>query len=104
MIRSHVIWKKTVFLAVAASMLFACTTETVRNPVPLEYQHDAEVVEMPSVRAWGDKPSESFHKDVVASIKNEKAGLFPRGPDGAFQYAGLAVDNRFGQGSTSSSQ
>ena len=70
--------------AVAALMLTACASEIIRNPVPLEAQHEAEVVDMPKVRAWGDEHSKSFHNDLVASIKNEKEGLFPRGPENSF--------------------
>jgi hypothetical protein len=77
--------------ATAALFLCACATEIIRNPVPLEYQHDAEVVDMPGVRAWGDEPSAEFHNDIVDSIRNEKEGLFPRADDGAFEYAGLSL-------------
>ena len=82
---------RTVPLVVAALMLTACTSETIRNPVPLTVQHEAEVVNMPKVRSWGDEHSKSFHDDLVESIKNEKEGLFPRGPDNSLQYASLAL-------------
>lgn len=87
---SHIL-SASLLNVMAALILSACATEVVRNPVPLELQHEAEVVDMPGVRAWGDEPSNLFHADVVNSIKTEKAGLFPRGEDGAFQYAGLAL-------------
>ena len=78
-------------LLILALILSACASEPTRNPVPLEYYHQAEVVDMPGVRVWGDEKSELLHNDVVQSIKNEKAGLFPRGPGGEIQYAGLAI-------------
>ena len=72
-------------------MLAACASEPTRNPVPLEYYDQAEVVDMPGVRVWGDERSQLLHDDVVQSIKSEKAGLFPRGPQGELQYSGLAI-------------
>ena len=65
--------------------------DTPRNPLPPEYYNQAEVVDMPGVRVWGDDKSKLLHDDVVQSIRNEKAGLFPRGPEGELQYAGLAI-------------
>lgn len=80
-----------VILALFTLFLTACTKELLRNPVPPEYQQTAEVVDMPGVRAWGDERSELFHQDVVNSINNEAEGMFPRGPNGEFQYSGLAL-------------
>ena len=77
--------------AVCALLLSGCTKELLRNPVPPEHQEIAEVVDMPGVRAWGDERSELFHQDLVRSIRDEPAGLFPRGANGEFQYAGLAL-------------
>jgi len=78
-------------LALAALLLTACASEILRNPVPHEHIDRAEVIDMPGVRVWGDELSDVLHRDLVHSIQNEKPGLFPRGPDGAFQYSGLSL-------------
>lgn len=72
-------------------LLAGCASEAVRNPVPVDQQGGAEVVDMPGVRAWGDARSEVFHRDLVQSIRDENPAWFPRGADGAFEYAGLAL-------------
>jgi hypothetical protein len=78
-------------LCVFVLILSACANEPVRNPLPPEHYNQAEVVDMPGVRVWGDDKSKLLHDDVVQSIRNEKAGLFPRGPEGELQYAALAI-------------
>jgi len=78
-------------LAVAILFVSACASEPPRNPVPYEHINSADVVGMPGVRVWGDELSEVLHLDLVHSMQNEKPGLFPRGPDGAFQYSGLSL-------------
>ncbi len=79
------------WIAVVVLLLTACASEPVRNPVPLEHIDRAEVVDMPGVRAWGDEFSDVLHQDIVHSIQNDQPGLFPRGPEGAFQYSGLSL-------------
>ena len=61
-------------------VLSACVTGFTRNPVPLEYYDQAEVVNIPGVRVWGDERSELLRNDILQSIKNENKELFPRGP------------------------
>ena len=78
-------------LLVVVALLGACASEPVRNPVPQEYYGSAEVVDMPGVRFWGDEKSELLHDDIIRSVDDELPGLFPRGPNGELQYAGLAV-------------
>ena len=78
-------------LLVLVALLGACASEPVRNPVPQEYYDSAEVVDMPGVRFWGDEQSELLHDDIIRSVKDEPTGMFPRGLDGALQYAGLAI-------------
>ena len=82
---------KSCFILVLTLILSSCANEPVRNPVPFEYYHQAEVIDMPGVRVWGDSRSKLLHDDVVQSMKDEKSGLFPRGPEGELQYAGLAI-------------
>ncbi len=76
-----------------AGILFvtSCASEPPRNPVPYEFIDRAQVVDMPGVRVWGDELSDVLHQDLVHSIQNEKSDLFPRGPEGAFQYSGLSL-------------
>lgn len=76
---------------VAILVVTACASEPPRNPVPYEHIDRADMVNMPGVRVWGDELSDVLHQDLVHSIQNEKTGLFPRGPDGAFQYSGLSL-------------
>lgn len=80
-----------VAIVICALLLSGCAKEALRNPVPPEHQDIAEVVDMPGVRVWGDERSELLHQDVIESIRSEPEGLFPRGPNGEFQYAGLAL-------------
>lgn len=90
------------YLAVLFTVLLVgCASEAVhnpvsldrliRNPVPLEHLLDAEVLDMPDVRAWGDAHSELFQQDLIESIRNELPGLFHNPVDGSFEYAGLAL-------------
>ena len=72
-------------------IIASCASEPIRNPVPLELQDIAQVIDMPGIRVWGDGGNDSLHADIVQSIHNEPEGLFPRGPNGEFQYSGLAL-------------
>jgi len=78
-------------LAVSILIITACAKELVRTPVPAELEEVAEVVDMPGVRVWGDIPSQEFQADIVQSIRDEVANLFPRGPNEAFQYSALSL-------------
>jgi len=72
-------------------MITACAKDLVRTPVPAALEETVEVVNMPGVRAWSDSYSQEFQADVVQSIRDEPEGLFPRGPNGEFQYSGLSL-------------
>jgi len=78
-------------LALATLLISSCASELFRNPVPPELEEVVEVVHMSHVRAWGDSFDQAWHDDVVQSIKDEPEGLFPRGPNGEFQYSGLSM-------------
>lgn len=51
----------------------------------------AQVVDLPDVRVWGDATDDPLQADLVRSIQDEPEGLFPRAPNGAFQYGNLAL-------------
>jgi hypothetical protein len=84
-------YKSGICLALTTLLLMACASEQLRNPVPEESIDRAEMIDMPGVRVWGDELSHVLHQDLVNSIQNEKQGLFPRGPNGAFQYSCLSL-------------
>ena len=72
-------------------VIASCASEPIRNPVPHKLQDAAKVVDMPDIRVWGDGGDDSLHADIVQSIHDEPEGLFPRGPNGEFQYSSLAL-------------
>jgi len=78
-------------LVLATSLISSCANELFRTPVPPELEEVVEVANMPHVRAWGDSFDPAWQDDVVQSIRDEPEGLFPRGPNGEFQYSGLAL-------------
>ncbi len=78
-------------LVLAAVLISSCATELFRNPVPVELEEVVEVADMSGVRAWGDSFNPAWQADVIQSIRDEPEGLFPRGPNGEFQYSGLAM-------------
>jgi len=79
------------FLILTVLFTASCAKEQIRNPVPADLQESVEVVNMPGVRVWGDAKNDILHADVVQSILDEPEDLFPRGPNGAFQYSGLSL-------------
>jgi hypothetical protein len=79
------------FLVIATLLVSSCAQELFRNPVPPELEEVVKVAEMSGVRTWGDSFSQAWQDDVVQSIRDEPEGLFPRGPNGEFQYSGLSL-------------
>ncbi len=78
-------------LAFLVLTITACAKDLVRTPVPAALEETVEVVDMPGVRAWSDSYSQELQADVIQSIRDEPEGLFPRGPNGEFQYSGLSL-------------
>ncbi len=78
-------------LAFSILIISACAKELFRTPVPAELEEVVEVVGMSNVRVWGDSFDPGWQADVVQSIRDEPEGLFPRGPNGEFQYSGLSL-------------
>lgn len=62
-----------------------------RNPVPVEDINRAEIPGMPGVRAWGGQLNAAFQADLVASVQQEPAGVFPLDDGGYPIYHGLAL-------------
>jgi hypothetical protein len=79
------------FLVYSILILSSCANELFRNPVPPELEEVVEVADMSHVRAWGDSFEPAWQADVIQSIRDEPEGLFPRGPNGEFQYSGLSL-------------
>jgi hypothetical protein len=79
------------FLASSILILSSCANELFRNPVPAELEEVVEVADMPGIRAWGDSFNPEWQADFVQSIRDDPEGLFPRGPNGEFQYSGLSL-------------
>lgn len=90
-IHNSAITRLLVAILPVALVVSACAGIVPRQPVPAEHQDVAEVVDMPGVRVWGDGDPHLLHDDVLQSILDEPEGMFPRGPDGAFQYSSLAL-------------
>ena len=65
-----------------------------RNPLPVEDIRRAEIPGMSGVRAWGGQLNADFQADLVASIKQEPAGVFPLDENGYPIYHGLALSDR----------
>jgi hypothetical protein len=78
-------------LAFSILIVSACAKELLRDPVPAELEEAASIINMPGVRVWGDSPDSGWQADVIQSIRDEPEGLFPRGPNGEFQYSGLSL-------------
>ncbi len=57
----------------------ACST-LPRNPVPVTDMDRAVIAGMPGIRDWGDEPSREFQRDLVRSVREERAALAPGEP------------------------
>ncbi len=62
-----------------------------RNSVPIEDIRAAEIPGMPGVRAWGGQLNQTFQADLVTSVQQEPAGVFPLNDKGFPIYHGLAL-------------
>jgi predicted patatin/cPLA2 family phospholipase len=60
---------------IAALVLLSqgCMTLLVRHPLPEHLLDQAQVADLPDIRAWGDTYSESLQQSTVESIKQEMA-------------------------------
>ena len=78
-------------IAGLALVLLAGCSALPRNPIPIEDIRRAEIPGMSGVRAWGGQLSPAFQADLVASIQQEPAGVFPLDGSGYPIYHGLAL-------------
>jgi predicted patatin/cPLA2 family phospholipase len=70
-----------------------------RNPVPIDRMDEAVLAGMPRARAyWGKTVDPVFQKDIIQSLRDEPADLFPRRADGSPIYSGLAISGGGAQG------
>jgi hypothetical protein len=62
-----------VMTCVVAFILPGCMALQVRHPLPEHLQNQAQVDDLPGIRAWGDTYSESLEQSGIESIKQEMA-------------------------------
>ena len=82
--------------------LTGCTS-LPRNPVPLKYSNDVEVVGIPNVRSWAGEVTDYFQQDIIKSGEQERHRNIPRDEHGNPKYAVLSLsgggsDGAFGAG------
>ena len=91
-------------LAAAVVLLLALTACSTlpRNPVPLADIDRAVIPGMPGVRDWGDEPSREFQRDLVQSVREERATRTPGDPApsevAALVLSGGGSNGAFGAG------
>jgi hypothetical protein len=78
-------------IASLALILLAGCSALPRNPIPIEDIRRAEIPGMSGVRAWGGQLNPAFQADLVTSIQEEPAGVFPLDDSGYPIYHGLAL-------------
>ena len=92
-----------VVLALLAALVFlsqGCIALQVRHPLPEPLMDQAEVVDLPGIRAWGDTLSESLEKSAIESIRQEMAANHGKlAPEANFlALSGGGGDGAFGAG------
>jgi hypothetical protein len=90
-------------LALLSLLLLSACATLPRTPVPLDEIYAAAVPDMPGIRAWGGQPSPEFQRDLVESVRQERAAEDARPDGGVDKYAALALsgggsDGAFGAG------
>ncbi len=86
---------------VAALMLLqGCVALQVRQPLPEHLLEQAQVADLPGIRAWGDTYSESLEQSAIESIKQELAANHGKlEPEANFlALSGGGGDGAFGAG------
>lgn len=62
-----------------------------RDPVPLKYINDAEVVGITNVRSWAGEVTDFFQQDIIKSGEQERHRKIPRDEHGVPKYAVLSL-------------
>jgi predicted patatin/cPLA2 family phospholipase len=63
------------YLFLSITILQACATTQVRNPLPANLEDKVEVSGFPNVRSWADAPSKALNESAVESIRQEIAAF-----------------------------
>ena len=87
-------------LALLSLLLQGCMALQVRQPLPEHLMDQAEVADLPGIRAWGDTLSESLEKSAIESIRQEMAANHGKlEPEANFlALSGGGGDGAFGAG------
>jgi hypothetical protein len=91
-----------VLLALAAG-LTGCGEAVTRDPVPMKLAHEAQVVGIRDVRAWGGEHSPLFQKNLIESIRrarrHDPRGVVDKtGAVSILTISGGGADGAFGAG------
>ncbi|MCL4500240.1 MAG: patatin-like phospholipase family protein [Deltaproteobacteria bacterium] len=84
----------------ALMLLQGCMALQVRHPLPEHLADQAEIADLPGIRAWGDALSESLEKSAIESIHQEMAANHGKlEPEANFlALSGGGGDGAFGAG------
>jgi predicted acylesterase/phospholipase RssA len=90
-------------LALLTVLIFfsqGCVALRVRQPLPEHLMDQAEVADLPGIRAWGDTTSETLEKSAIESIKQQMAANHGKlEPEVCFlALSGGGGDGAFGAG------
>jgi hypothetical protein len=98
-------WRSRSILVLAslAAIVFlnqGCMSLQVRHPLPEHLEDQAQVADLPGIRAWGDTLSESLQKSALESVQQEKAANHGKLPPEAnfLALSGGGGDGAFGAG------
>ncbi|MEW6660144.1 MAG: patatin-like phospholipase family protein [Thermodesulfobacteriota bacterium] len=89
-----------VLTCLAALTLQGCMALKVRQPLPEHLLDQAQVADLPGIRAWGDVTSESLQQSAIESIRQEMAANHGKlEPEANFlALSGGGGDGAFGAG------
>ena len=87
-------------LALCGLLLQGCMSLQVRQPLPEHLLDQAQITDLPGIRAWGDVYSESLQQSAIESIKQEMAANHGKlEPEANFlALSGGGGDGAFGAG------
>ena len=93
-------WVALALLAVLVFLSQGCIALQVRHPLPENLLDQAQVADLPGIRAWGDSLSESLEKSAIESIRQEMAANHGKlEPEANFlALSGGGGDGAFGAG------